>query len=675
MGDVTHDGEINENEFKTASEAHQLLDAAGIRYSISPGNHDVARSDQPGNAARQSPYWAPYFGPSRFLSIVDPSTGEHLYRAGENYGYLGSGESNWQTIDAPGQGYLAVDLEWMPRKDALCWADDVIAGHPERKVVVTTHGYLYNSATGVARFTTKGLQDGELVIGAGADTLWEELISRHNNVFAVLAGHATGSGHTSRAHNSGEMVHEFFQDFQAEALGGNGWLRYLDFQPSNGRLSVVTKSVIGAGALTYPVTYESLDYSLDVDLSPWTASRYLTPPPRGTATRFRDRTANPVSWGYHFNPQVAIAPNGDSVVVWEDDSDHNGWYDIMVRGFDAAGCERFPAQYVNTVGSGDQRTPRVAIDARGSFAVVWADDADSNGWFDIFMRTFNADGTERTPRMEVNSVGSGQEIRPDVAVDDQDRIVVVWQDDQDSNGWYQILGKALRIVSGVATTIAPDFTVNTNGAGQQFVPRVAMNSGGDFVVTWQDDSTSLPGHEIYARGYRLTPTNTLAGLFSDIRVNTVYAGHQANPAVAMGPAGSFVIAWQDDSDGNGTYAVKAKGFALNGTAAPVVRIPDLFVTSVAVGNRGKGPEVSVDELGQIATVWTEDFNVRGRVLSATGAEVLPNVFLSTSTKGDQAFASVAARGGRILAAWQDDIDSNGSFDVVVRGLDAASWGN
>jgi len=40
--------------------------------------------------------------------------------------------------------------------------------------------------------------------------------------------------------------------------------------------------------------------------------------------------------------------------------------------------------------------------------------------------------------MTVNSVSKGQQRDPIVAMDTDGNFVVVWEDDKDKNGWYQI---------------------------------------------------------------------------------------------------------------------------------------------------------------------------------------------------------------------------------------------
>ncbi len=51
----------------------------------------------------------------------------------------------------------------------------------------------------------------------------------------------------------------------------------------------------------------------------------------------------------------------------------------------------------------------------GKFVVVWEDDKDGNGYYQIYARGFNANGSQRFADMTVNSVASGQQRRPAIA--------------------------------------------------------------------------------------------------------------------------------------------------------------------------------------------------------------------------------------------------------------------
>ena len=208
---------------------------------------------------------------------------------------------------------------------------------------------------------------------------------------------------------------------------------------------------------------------------------------------------------------------GKEIDEQEDDKDRNGFYQIFARGFDPDGSERFPDMTVNTAGSGQQLWPDIAVADGGGFVVVWEDDQDKNGFYQIFARGFKPDGTESFTVMTVNTAGSGQQLLPAVAIDNEGGFVVVWEDDKDKNGYYQIFARGFH---ADGSERFPDMTVNTAGSGQQLWPEVAMAADGSFFVVWQDDKDKNGYYQIFARGFNANGSQR----FADITVNKDASG-------------------------------------------------------------------------------------------------------------------------------------------------------
>ncbi len=72
---------------------------------------------------------------------------------------------------------------------------------------------------------------------------------------------------------------------------------------------------------------------------------------------------------------------------------------------------------------------------------------------------------------------------------------------------------------------------------------VAMNASGQFVVVWESDEQDGDENGIFAQRYN-TAGQPVGGEF---QVNTIAAGEQDNPSVAIRDDGSFVIAWEHDN--------------------------------------------------------------------------------------------------------------------------------
>jgi hypothetical protein len=91
--------------------------------------------------------------------------------------------------------------------------------------------------------------------------------------------------------------------------------------------------------------------------------------------------------------------------------------------------------------------------------------------------------------------------------------------------------------------------VNTYTTAAQYAPAVAIDPAGNFVVAWaSDDPVST---EIFGQRY----ASSGAPLGSQFQVNAITTGSQYLPAVAVDPAGNFVVVWagQGDTDPIGVF--------------------------------------------------------------------------------------------------------------------------
>ena len=383
--------------------------------------------------------------------------------------------------------------------------------------------------------------------------------------------------------------------------------------------------------------------------------------------------ANSVSTGDQDGPAVATNRIGDVAVVWEDDRDStnpgdNTHSEIYLRLFrNGVSAYETKLSAGGTAGvSWKHITPDVGLDDRGNAVVVWADDPDGNGFFNIPYRVVSPAGTVLGSGY-ANASSAGQQIVPKVAVDPDGApnsttavaFTVVWED---------IQGTAAATVkaSGYTgtTTKAYEVTVNATG-GSHHRPDVAVSASGDAIVVWDEDTD---GNGFFNIGLtRLAKTNG-AVVLSRRSANTQGGGQQQHPAAAAGFNGDFVVAWE--SDHTGTPGVWARSFSADGTgrhnevevssgtgaSSPSVGIDDQ--NNVVVGWSVSGTDPAV---------WARGLNPDG---TATGR--LPSQSLSQVTAGRQEQMAVAASAwGQLALAYTDDNDGN-SFDQVLLGLGATN---
>ncbi len=225
----------------------------------------------------------------------------------------------------------------------------------------------------------------------------------------------------------------------------------------------------------------------------------------------RNEKVNESSSGTHTNPAVSM-PKADSlnrfVITWEDDSDDNGYTEIYARGYkiNTSVESLFDERVINNISSGNQRNPDIDLDEYGNFVVVWEDDNDNNGYYDIYVRGFWANSNARFPGNRVNTNAQGRQFNPRVAVSEDHsdhRYVVTWEDDNDNNGYYEVLAKGYKggtdtgSYNGNLVITFNDITVNSISAGNQTLPSIGIDkSTGEFIIAWKSDDS------LYAKAFK-----------------------------------------------------------------------------------------------------------------------------------------------------------------------------
>jgi hypothetical protein len=219
---------------------------------------------------------------------------------------------------------------------------------------------------------------------------------------------------------------------------------------------------------------------------------------RGFENRFAEINLSDLSAGHQAAPDIGVAADGGFVAVWEDDTDLNGLYQVHARGFAPDGSERFARITLNSVATGQQRRPRVAVSPNGDFAVVWEDDPDGNGLYNLVGRGFYANGTQKWSDRDVALTGPGAELEPAIAMAGDGTFVVAWTDDLEHDGFFDVKARSFH-ANGTQRVAA--FTVNSVAGGQQTQPDIAVTPNGEVVVVWADDSDVDWFRQIHARGF------------------------------------------------------------------------------------------------------------------------------------------------------------------------------
>jgi hypothetical protein len=79
-------------------------------------------------------------------------------------------------------------------------------------------------------------------VDSTGNTLWNDVVKTHSNVFMVVCGHNTRQAFVTSTNNAGKPVFQLMSDYQSDTNGGNGWLRYYRFLPATNKIEAWTYS-------------------------------------------------------------------------------------------------------------------------------------------------------------------------------------------------------------------------------------------------------------------------------------------------------------------------------------------------------------------------------------------------------------------------------------------------
>ncbi len=237
---------------------------------------------------------------------------------------------------------------------------------------------------------------------------------------------------------------------------------------------------------------------------------------------------------------LAVDGAGNQFIAITVNSSQTNGDDIVVSGLTSGGSEIFTPFIANTTTVGDQKWASVAVSsAADRLVVVWTTD-DLGGNLGVFASLFDTSGNLVKSEFQIDSPGTdGNDAS--VAMSDDGSFIVTWEGSgvADADGIY-----ARRYdVSGNSLDTNP-FSVNDGieTVGLQSNADVAVNTGGDFVIVWDNYQDADTANEIFYRYYNSSGVAQFDGA-TGVDSTQVYL----DPSVDMANNGSFVLAYTSDS--------------------------------------------------------------------------------------------------------------------------------
>lgn len=238
----------DDSQFRRADAALDILDAAGVPYSLLAGNHDFID-----HTIKDEPiYYLAWFGPQRYAGMptfggASPATPTTKW----------AGMNTWHTFEAGGYRFLNIALQFAADEHDLAWAQTVVNANPGLPTILTTHALL----------TTTGYQEAQRPI--------HDLFVRNNpQIVMTLNGHINGAFRQTETNVAGQPVQQMLVDYQSTVLPGaafkgGGYLRTMEFDVDAQVVRVESYSPVANAFLTD----DANSFTLPLDLATRFAER------------------------------------------------------------------------------------------------------------------------------------------------------------------------------------------------------------------------------------------------------------------------------------------------------------------------------------------------------------------------------------------------------------------
>lgn len=417
-------------------------------------------------------------------------------------------------------------------------------------------------------------------------------------------------------------------------------------------------------------------------------------------------------------PRMSSDENGRVYVVWSDSRDGPYKVYINTKFGDSGWAPRsvpintgFPKTQ-GIVEDGDATLPQVCSDNSGHIYVVWVDDRAVKagiGKKDIYFRyskdygiTWNAPDPYTDYRIDSDNPAPGDSINPQMACDEKGNVYIVWEDDRNKSGKFDVYFRSLQVQFDIPTDFIvpyqfPEQRLNTGVTAGIFSatnPVISTDKNGAVYVAWLDNR-NMPEDNVYPGIYfNVSMNNGATWKTNAIRVDTTPIGFYitARPVISSDYNGNVYIAWTDTAGraergdeyaGDGTHDVYfnvshnngltwgKKDQRINSTEQPGGGLRVIGTKDVSIANNNKGVVCIVwadNTLTKAEGGEKDNFDIYSNHSENYGNSFLDfttNVRVNLSTPAGETRAAAPVvkvnNAGGVFVAWLDN--RQGTLDI------------
>jgi hypothetical protein len=284
--------------------------------------------------------------------------------------------------------------------------------------------------------------------------------------------------------------------------------------------------------------------------------------------------------------QVAIAPDGEAIAVWEQlNGNFQGGNFVVQSSVKAPGGSWGPPVALSSP-NGEDSEPQVAINAAGEAVVIWDSYRHHSVEDAIVLQGSSrpSAGAEWEAPVDISEQNHGAS-NPQLALNEEGEALAAWHQSALSTQAVQVAVRPSKAGWGAPITLS--------GASHAAEPSIALNNNGAAAVTWA--SLDESGHELIEASSRpaangeWVPATLAEG-------ETSRRGFQfARPAIGIDATGVATATWPLISNSNDF--VQAATMNSDGSWQPPTTLEE-------TGFEGSDPHLAMNLQGEAVAIWT-----------------------------------------------------------------------
>lgn len=363
-----------------------------------------------------------------------------------------------------------------------------------------------------------------------------------------------------------------------------------------------------------------------------------------------------------YYPDVALDSEGNFIISWMGSEPGELVKNIYAQSFDNDGNPIGDEFLVNTNTENKQSIPSIAMNPNGDFIIAWTSKEQDGSKEGVFAQRFDSDSNPVAGEFQVNVYTENLQSGPSIAINSDGEFIITWMSEGQDG---ELAGIYAKLYNNSGEIIIDEFLVNTCTEKEQIFPSVTIDNNGNFIITWTSYDQDGDGYGVYAKMFDRNGNITK----EEFQVNSYIESWQSTSNILMNSEGDFIITWQSWEQDGDDYGIYAKIYDNTGDVKK-----EEFLVNTFTEESQTSPVIGIDNEGNFVITWESGeqngiYGIFAQKFDCTGEPLGREFQVNVSSCQYQTHPSIDMNGnGDYVIAFDsyNNFSAESGFDIYAR---------